>query len=249
MNSVYSSVVIGSDVGLVSKLTSNFSDSCSIVEYSDVVEALSYIATHNTEILFCLVKYDFIDEPKFRSLISKMNEINPFIVKVVYNTPKDFIEFQTSFIKTNNLIVVEQGRSYEDVVIELGHHSDIDDSNGYRRRFSRVAWPLKVKIEFANSSKDALLENVLSVSCSGAYISSDTLIPKEKDKLDLTISFKLFKLFTNAEVVWINDGEKKPDLPKGFAVEFVNIGVASQKVMDDIIKDEIIKKVLVDFER
>ncbi len=248
MNSVYSSVVVGGDSKLVSKLSACFESSCSIAEYSDVVEALSYVVSNNTEILFCLVKFDFMPEAKLISLINKINEINPFIAKILYDVPANFIEIQSGFIKTNNAIIIEQGCSSEQVVKELEKHSEIDGTN-LKRRFSRVAWPLKVKVEFADSSKEPFIENVLSVSCSGAYINSPSFTPKEKDKLDLTISFKLFKLFTNAEVVWVNDGLKKPELPRGFAVEFVNIGTASQKVMDDIIKDEIVKKVLVDFEK
>ncbi len=247
MSQVYSSVVMGSEAQLVSKLSVSFKDS-SVVEYRDVVEALSYVATHNTEILFCLIKYGFVEEQKLLSLLNKINEINPFIAKIIYDVPEDFSMIQDGFIKRNNIIVIEHGKSDRDVVTEIEHHTEFDPNNA-RRRFSRVSWPLKVKIEFAGSSRESLTENVLSVSCSGAYVSSATYIPKEKDQLDLTISFKLFKLFTNAEVVWVNDGVQKPDLPKGFAVEFVNIGAASQKVMDDIIKDEIVKKVLVDFER
>ncbi len=250
MNSVYSSVVVGGDSKLTDKLSSSFHTSCSIVEYSDVVEALSYVVSNNTEILFCLIKFDAMEEEKLISLINKVNEVNPFIAKIIYDVPADFIEIQSGFIKTNNVITIAQGYSSDQVVKELEKHSEIDGSN-LKRRFSRVAWPLKVKVEFvdSSSSKEPFIENILSVSCSGAYINSPNFTPKEKEKLDLTVSFKLFKLFTNAEVVWVNDGLKKPDLPRGFAVEFVNIGVASQKVMDDIIKDEIVKKVLVDFER
>lgn len=248
MNSVYSSVVIGGDSKLIDKLSASFHASCSIAEYSDVVEALSYVVSNNTEVLFCLIKFDAVEEPKLISLINKVNEVNPFIAKILYDVPQDFVEIQSGLIKTNNVITIGQGHSSDQVVKELEKHSEIDGNN-LKRRFSRVAWPLKVKVEFVDSSREPFIENILSVSCSGAYINSPSYTPKEKEKFDLTVSFKLFKLFTNAEVVWVNDGIKKPELPKGFAVEFVNIGVASQKVMDDIIKDEIVKKVLVDFER
>lgn len=122
----------------------------------------------------------------------------------------------------------------------------LDDGNKKRRQYSRVNWPLNVIIAYKDKIRGTIDRNILSISGNGAYISSDTNIPDKGDMLGLTISFKDFKLFTEAKVVWINNENQKPDLPKGFAVQFIDIGMASQKIIDQIIRDKLLQELLVE---
>ena len=101
-------------------------------------------------------------------------------------------------------------------------------------------------IAYKDKIRGTIDRNILSISGNGAYISSDTNIPDKGDMLGLTISFKDFKLFTEAKVVWINNENQKPDLPKGFAVQFIDIGMASQKIIDQIIRDKLLQELLVE---
>ena len=122
---------------------------------------------------------------------------------------------------------------------------NIEDNQ--KRQYSRVNWPLHVIVSYKDKSKDSIDRNILSISGNGAYICSDINIPNKGDMLGLTISFKDFKLFTEAKVVWINDDNKKPDLPKGFAVQFIDIGLASQKIIDQIIRDKLLQEILIEY--
>ena len=101
--------------------------------------------------------------------------------------------------------------------------------------------------EYKDKIKNSIDRNILSISGNGAYISSDTSIPDKGDMLGLTISFKDFKLFTEAKVVWVNDDNKKPEFPKGFAVQFIDIGPASQKIIDQIIRDKLLQEILIEY--
>ena len=128
----------------------------------------------------------------------------------------------------------------------LQHVNNNDSSQ--RRQYSRVNWPLNVIVSYKDKMRGTMERNILSISGNGAYIRSDINIPNKGDMLGLTISFKDFKLFTEAKVVFINNGTERPNFPKGFAVQFIDIGVASQKIIDQIIRDKLLQEILIEYE-
>lgn len=246
MNEIYDSVIIEDSSDIIDGLVSELASICSAKVVDNFVDGLSYIAENNIKILFCLSRYSISFEERVISFVDKVNEINPFIVKIIFDCPSDWIKNRTDLINKYNLIVFPSGCDNSEICESIKNNVYTDD-NKIKRRFSRVDWPLNVQISFDDSAKETITRNVLSISGNGAYISSENFMPRKNDRLTLTISFKDFKLFTDSEVVWLNGSKQKPNLPEGFAVTFIDIGFASQKVIDSIIKDKIIKRVLFDF--
>ena len=246
MDKIYDGIVIENDSTVIEGLISKLSDLYPIKVIDNFVDGLTCIAENNIKILFCLTRYSMSFEERLVSFIDKTNEINPFIIKIVLDCPLDWIEERAELIEKYSLITLPVDTNV-DKISKLIKDNVYNDEKTIRRRFSRVDWPLNVKISLDGNSKEPMIRNVLSISGNGAYISSENFMPRQNDKMTLTISFKDFKLFTDAEVVWLNNDKQKPDLPEGFAVTFIDIGLASQKVIDDIIKDKIIKRVLFDF--
>lgn len=231
---------------LVKSFVSELEKICEMKSTKDLTEALAFIANNNTELAFFVVHYNMVFEERLISFVDKVDEINPFILKIIIDCKEDWIKNRTELIKKYNIIAIKQNEKIENIISNIKNLLSIG-AKTTRRHFSRIDWPLSVKISFEDKAMEPVKKNILSISGNGAFIHSENYMPLVGQSLTLTISFKDFKLFTKADVVWLNDKNQKQDLPIGFAVIFTDIGPASQKVIDNIIKDKLVKRTLFEF--
>ena len=236
-------VIIENDVGILTKYKNAFGDEFDISVFNDANSSLAHIIENNLDIYFYIIRYKEEDKDAIKFFSDKINKINPQIKFVLTDTSDESIAdeypYSLVFVKNTDIgSIVHAIKSYI---------SNAADSSSKRRQYSRVNWPLNVIIAYKDKIRGTIDRNILSISGNGAYISSDTNIPEKGDMLGLTISFKDFKLFTEAKVVWINNNKQKPDLPKGFAVQFIDIGMASQKIIDQIIRDKLLQEILLEY--
>ena len=236
-------VIIENNPSILTKYKNAFNNLFDISTFNDTSSSLGYIIENNLSIYFYIVRYNESEKDGINLFVEKVKKINPQIKLVMTDVPDSFDEaaypYALIFHRNTDASVIVQ--SIQNEVSKL-----LDDGSKKRRQYSRVNWPLNVIIAYKDKIRGTIDRNILSISGNGAYISSDTNIPDKGDMLGLTISFKDFKLFTEAKVVWINNENQKPDLPKGFAVQFIDIGMASQKIIDQIIRDKLLQELLVE---
>lgn len=233
-------VFIENEPLILEKYKSPLGASFDITIFKDTNSSLAYIIENNLNIYFYILRATKNNSVKF--FADKIKEINPQIKLVVIESENSALDEK----RFDNALIFPKEIDIEHIVSRITQYVE-NISDGQRRQYSRVNWPLHVIIGYKDKSRNSIDRNILSISGNGSYISSDTSIPNKGDMLGLTISFKDFKLFTEAKVVWINDGNKKPDLPKGFAVQFVDIGPASQKIIDQIIRDKLLQEILIEY--
>ena len=235
-------VFIENEPSILKKYKNPLEDSFDITVFNDTNSSLSYIIENNLNIYFYIVRATKSNEESLKFFADKIKNINPQIKLILIESENSASDEK----KYDNALIFPKQIDTAHIVSSLKQYiENIGDSK--RRQYSRVNWPLLVVISYKDKSRNPIDRNILSISGNGAYISSDTSIPDKGDMLGLTISFKDFKLFTEAKVVWINDDNKKPDLPKGFAVQFIDIGPASQKIIDQIIRDKLLQEILIEY--
>ena len=236
-------VIIENNPSILVKYKNAFNDTFDISAFNDTNSSLAYILENNLSIYFYILRYNENEKDSINLFIEKIKKINPQIKLVLTDVLDDF---DTSMYP--NALIFHKNTDAGIIVKQIeAEISKIQDEGGKKRRqYSRVNWPLNVIIAYKDKIRGTIDRNILSISGNGAYISSDTNIPEKGDMLGLTISFKDFKLFTEAKVVWINNEKQKPDLPKGFAVQFIDIGMASQKIIDQIIRDKLLQELLLE---
>lgn len=236
-------VIIENNPSILMKYKNAFNNLYDISTFNDTSSSLGYIIENNLNIYFYIVRYNEEEKENINLFIDKIKQINPQIKLVITDVSDEFdineYPYALIFHKNTDANVIVQS-----IQAEVSKISD--DGGKKRRQYSRVNWPLNVIIAYKDKIRGTIDRNILSISGNGAYISSDTNIPDKGDMLALTISFKDFKLFTEAKVVWINNENQKPDLPKGFAIQFIDIGMASQKIIDQIIRDKLLQDILVE---
>ena len=235
-------VLIESEPSILTKYKNPLRESFDITVFNDTNSSLAYIVENNLKIYFYVIRASKNNEDSVKFFADKIKEINPQIKLVIIeseNHADDEKKYDNALIFPKQIDISHIVSSIKQYIENIGE--------GKRRQYSRVNWPLHVIISYKDKSKNTIDRNILSISGNGAYISSDTSIPDKGDMLGLTISFKDFKLYTEAKVVWINDDNKKPDLPKGFAVQFIDIGPASQKIIDQIIRDKLLQEILIEY--
>ena len=236
-------VIIENDHNILNKYKAAFNDSFDISSFNDTNSSLAYIIENNLNIYFYIIRYNENEKDTIKFFTDKIQKINPQIKLVLTDITDDFDSSSYS-----NILTFPKYADINSIAQTINNEiSKSADDPKRRRQYSRVNWPLNVIIKYKDKIRGTIDRNILSISGNGAYISSDTNIPEKGDMLGLTISFKDFKLFTEAKVVWINNDNQKPDLPKGFAVQFIDIGMASQKIIDQIIRDKLLQEILVEF--
>ena len=235
-------VFIESDPSILEKYKNSFAESFNITIFNDTNSSLAYIIENNINIYFYIVRVTKSNEYSLKFFADKIKNINPQIKLVIIESDNSIANEK----KYDNALIFPKQIDIGHIVSSIMQYiKNIEDNQ--KRQYSRVNWPLHVIVSYKDKSKDSIDRNILSISGNGAYICSDINIPNKGDMLGLTISFKDFKLFTEAKVVWINDDNKKPDLPKGFAVQFIDIGLASQKIIDQIIRDKLLQEILIEY--
>ena len=235
-------VLIESDSNIIEKYNNGLSASFDITTFKDTHSSMSYIIKNNIDIYFYMIRYNEKDENSIAFFADKIKDINPQIKLVIIEAEDDFNKdkypYAIIFNKKSEMSYIN------DILLQNVNNNDTSQ----RRQYSRVNWPLNVIIAYKDKMRGTMERNILSISGNGAYIRSDINIPNKGDMLGLTISFKDFKLFTEAKVVFINNGTERPNFPKGFAVQFIDIGVASQKIIDQIMRDKLLQEILIEYE-
>lgn len=237
-------IFIENDPSILEKYKSSFDESFDMTVFKDANSSLSYIIENNLNIYFYVMRVENNNEDSINFFYHKIKKINPQIKLVIIESENGAIIDETKY---NNALIFPKQIDAAHIVASILKSIENIDNNQKRRQYSRVNWPLHVIIGYKDKSRNSIDRNILSISGNGAYISSDTSIPDKGDMLGLTISFKDFKLFTEAKVVWVNDDNKKPEFPKGFAVQFIDIGPASQKIIDQIIRDKLLQEILIEY--
>lgn len=183
------------------------------------------------------------DEEVF--LLEKLHSINGPVVLIVIEASEQWIAGHKALCRASHVETVRIEDGDEGILQVLRSHNSLKEEN--RRQYSRVRWPLTVSILTKEGHIEKKDLHVLSISGNGAYIKAETFTPAVYDVYMLTIQFKEFKLMTEGRVIWLNSGKEKPDLPKGFAVHFLNIAKPSQKILDQMIHDKLLKTLLFEF--
>lgn len=240
-------IFIEKDNDIKSKYQDKLQKEFSIEFFDTIPASLSYLVDNNINILFAIIRLSS-DIPKvILSFLENIHGVNPFI-KIVAIEVNSTVKSQFGeIIKKYEIITVYDTEDGDTLMHRI--QSNLLPENTPKRKYSRVNWPLNVKVSFLDDKeKQSFDSNVLSISANGAYISNDADIPAKGTRLGLTISFKNFKLFTESYVVWTNDANQKPSFIRGFAVDFRDISLISQKIIDEIIKDKILQDILVKIE-
>lgn len=233
---------IENEPSILEKYKSSLNDSFDITIFKDTNSSLAYIIENNLNIYFYIIRITKNNGDSIKFFADKIKGINPQIKLVIIESENSITDEK----KFDNALIFPKQIDTGHIVSSIMQYIE-NMSDSQRRQYSRVNWPLHVIIGYKDKSRNPIDRNILSISGNGSYISSDTSIPNKGDMLGLTISFKDFKLFTEAKVVWVNDDNKKPDLPKGFAVQFIDIGPASQKIIDQIIRDKLLQEILIEY--
>lgn len=195
----------------------------------------------STDIGIVLMRYNVFPSEDFVFFVKKVKKVNPMIKIAVYEATEKWIETHNETLETNNVIVMESGISEENLMMAVDDFLNMPVSE--RRRFNRVDWPLKMLVR--EKYPDELL-NVMSVSGGGALVKKEDRLPKQGERFHINLFFKDFKLLTEAEVVRVNE-ERSEHVPVGFAVKFLNVSKGSQKVIDEIVRDKLIKSILFEY--
>lgn len=197
---------------------------------------------HNVE-YFILRRGAFSKEDE-AFLIQRVDNINPLVTKILLNVSETWREQNKDIIEKYHLEVLEPENEEEHLLLLV--NTLLDENQHERRRFNRIQWPLTASIK-AGFHDEEEKKNVLSLSGGGAYIKSEEFLPREGDKLLIEINFKDFKFLTDCEVVWLNDRAQRKDLPRGFAIRFVDPTPSSQKIIDSIIRDRLMKTMMFEY--
>jgi hypothetical protein len=116
--------------------------------------------------------------------------------------------------------------------------SALDDRD--RRRYSRFEWPLNATLRFGGSTPRAF--PVRSVGAGGVFLEESEDLPERDTEGTIEIVFNDFRLLAGCRVVGLR--EPTSMLPRGFAVEFTDISPSSVRVIDAIVRDELMRSVL-----
>lgn len=242
-NERYSGILIENDTRLKSKYKKHVEKHFNITVFEDTKSSLPYVLTNSSNVSFCLLRLLFDDIRIIIAFLEKLLSLNPFI-KIIFIESNNLIESRyIGFIEKYKAVSITSVAEPNEIIKTI--NLSIHDANLPKRKYSRVDWPLNAKVTFKNDDGEKTFEtNVLSISGNGAYIEDSDNVLQKDNIIDITISFKDFKLFTQARVVWTNDGTQKRDYPEGYAVTFIDITQISQKVIDDIIKDKILEDIV-----
>ena len=111
-----------------------------------------------------------------------------------------------------------------------------------KRIHQRFDWPLEGTLRVS----DTLWRRyrVRAISASGAFLEADGVPPAAGTSAMLSIRFADFSLLSDVEVM--QPREATPTLPRGFGVRFTSLTEGSQRVVDHIVQDELVRHLLGD---
>lgn len=238
-------VFVSNDKLVLNKYKDSLEKKVTLEIFNDVEDSIEYLIKDNLNISFCIIDCSSAESKKIFSFIDKVHRVNNLIKIILVEVKNDFEKENKANIEKYSVESYNNRADTEKVFDYV--FNMISNLKDAKRKYSRVNWPLNVNITFLSDKKKPRIErHILSISGNGAYICSDDHIPAKDEKLNLNITFKDFKLMTEALVVWTNEDGKKSEYPCGFAVSFIDIGHISQKIIDDIIKDKLLQEILVD---
>lgn len=215
-----------------------------ITECDNLEEALQ-TAVSDSSFHYFICRAQSVSEENLLFLIKKIHTVNPQISKIITEVSERWENENNDLCEKYSLTLVSDEAGEESLLFAINHVGLRDSKQ--RRQFNRIEWPLTVQIKPASGKGEPILKNILSVSGNGVFVKSEDYAPIKEQTLILQIYFKDFKLLTEAKVVWVNDGKTRSDLPLGFAASFKNVTPSSQKVIDAIIKDKMLKNLLFEY--
>jgi hypothetical protein len=160
---------------------------------------------------------------------------------------------RASFPLTSLVLIVETGEALGDPALpELTgdpaaaavfdrlreHLGSLERKDKRKRR--RFDWPLVGQLRIGATPVQSL--RVRAISASGAFLEAPEPTPVPGCTGTIQIEFKDFSIFTSCEI--LSPRPAAGHLPAGFGVRFTDLTQASQKVLDDIIQDELVRSLM-----
>ena len=108
-----------------------------------------------------------------------------------------------------------------------------------RRRFNRFSWPLRGSLRTNDEWKP---QNVFSLSAGGAFLEFEGKPPEEGSKTEIVIEFQNCRLQTECEI--LNPRHASSKLPFGLGIRFVGLTEDSEKLVNTIVNDALVKAIL-----
>jgi hypothetical protein len=109
-----------------------------------------------------------------------------------------------------------------------------------KRRRQRFDWPLLGKLRLGDAPELSL--RVRAISASGAFLEASGPSPVPGSRGFISVQFKDFAILSGCEV--LPTRPPAGNLPAGFGVRFTDLTPASQKVIDSIVQDELIRSLI-----
>jgi hypothetical protein len=109
-----------------------------------------------------------------------------------------------------------------------------------RRRYLRFDWPLNAVLRLENSPPVRF--RVRSVGAGGVLLEEQDTLPETDSEGSIEITFNDFRLVAGCRVVGVR--ERAGERPRGFAVQFTDISPSSIRLIDAIVRDELMRNVL-----
>ncbi len=156
-----------------------------------------------------------------------------------------------SFLYVKTALILEEGQA---LIPEVRHFKGDPTKPGTFKELSafiaslkglqkrgrqRFDWPLNGTLRTADGWTRSY--RVRLISASGAFLETPTETPPPGLKASLTVSFRDFSILTEVEVLSARHGTRQGS---GFGVRFLSLTEGSQRVIDHIVKDGLMKHLL-----
>jgi len=171
--------------------------------------------------------------------------------KFLTSVGQSFLYVEIAFIVETGRVVLPDGFTLfrgdpedPDVFKEISSYV-LSLKNLPKRGRQRFDWPLNGTLTTGDGKTRSC--RVRQLSASGAFLEAASDIPPSGLKATLSVRFKDFSIFTEVEVLGsrMGYGNQGPgNQGPGFGVKFLSLTEGSQRVIDSIVKDELMRHLL-----
>ncbi len=109
-----------------------------------------------------------------------------------------------------------------------------------KRGKQRFDWPLEGTLHIVDGSQASY--KVRSISASGAFLEVSQDHPRPGMRGMLSIRFQDFSVWTSVEILPARS--QTGSLPEGFGVRFIDLTEGSQRVIDRLVQDELLRQLI-----